>query len=107
MNDANHENPLISFKDSCKNFLHESLNDSLSLARFCSRSDANYHTTIRGHLFITIGVTLEGLVTAFDKEQRNTFNPTPSVYRVLGNTAMLFASPWHSGTGDWDLAAWL
>ena len=42
MNDANHENPLISFKDSCKNFLHESLNDSLSLARFCSRSDANY-----------------------------------------------------------------
>ncbi len=44
MNDANHENPLISFKDSCKNFLHESLNDSLSLARFCSRSDANYHS---------------------------------------------------------------
>ena len=46
MNDANHENPLISFKDSCKNFLHESLNDSLSLARFCSRSDANYQLCV-------------------------------------------------------------
>jgi hypothetical protein len=43
MNDAHHENLLISFKDSCKNFLHESLNDSSFHARFCSKSDAKYH----------------------------------------------------------------